>query len=55
MTVLFSIIKHLMTGCVGNCKLLLSLCIPTIALGFASSNSWYLRDNKLAITLTPSQ
>ena len=38
-----------MTGCAGNS-------IPTIiALGFASGNSWYLRGNKLAITLITSQ
>jgi hypothetical protein len=29
--------------------------VPTIFLGVASENSWYLGDNKSAITLIPSQ
>ena len=42
MAVLFSIIKHLMTGCEGNSKFVVPE-VPTIARGKAERNSWYAK------------
>ena len=41
-----NIIKHLLTRYSGNSKFI-DPSIPTIDLGFSSSNSWYLGINKL--------
>jgi hypothetical protein len=46
----FGIIKHLLTRYSGNSKFI-DPSIPTIDLGFASDDSWYIGVNKLTIQI----